>query len=201
MTRAGTTPAHADPAGLLERAIGYALGTVQDVTPQFLWRPTPCPDWDLRLLLYHVNDSLNALREGADAGYVGLVPAEGDDDEGGTPADLVAAFRHGASRLLGAWTAACRHNTIIPIGDLPLPAGIMAGAGAIEIAAHGWDISQACGQRKPIPPALATGLLSISQVIISGTGRHPQFAAPVTVPALATPSDRLIAFLGRRPHE
>jgi hypothetical protein len=30
-------------------------------------------------------------------------------------------------------------------------------------------------------------------------GRHPLFAAPVTVPAAAAPSDRLAAFLGRTP--
>jgi len=198
MPCAGSTAPLADPAGLLERAIGYALGTVQDVTPQCLSRPTPCAAWNLRLLLQHVNDSLSALREGADAGRVSLAPAATDPGDG--PADLVAAFRDGASRLLGAWTSSCHRNRVIPIGNLPLTAGIMAGAGAVEIAAHGWDISRACGQRRPIPPALAIDLLRISQAIVPGTGRrHPQFADPVAVPTLATPSDRLVAFLGRRP--
>ena len=75
----------------------------------------------------------------------------------------------------------------------------MAAAGAVEVAVHGWDISRACGQRQPIPRVLATDLLVIAPVLVPGTGRHPLFAAPVTVAATATPSDRLAAFLGRTP--
>jgi hypothetical protein len=36
-------------------------------------------------------------------------------------------------------------------------------------------------------------------VLVPRTGRHPLFAAPVTVAATAGPSDRLAAFLGRSP--
>jgi uncharacterized protein (TIGR03086 family) len=75
----------------------------------------------------------------------------------------------------------------------------MAAAAALEVAVHGWDISRACGQRQPIPRALATALLVIAPVLVPRTGRHPLFAAPVTVPAMAGPSDRLAAFLGRTP--
>ena len=72
-------------------------------------------------------------------------------------------------------------------------------AAALEVAVHGWDISRACGQRRPIPPALAAGLLVIAPVLVPGTDRHPLFAAPVTVTTTASPSDRLAAFLGRTP--
>ena len=75
----------------------------------------------------------------------------------------------------------------------------MAAAAALEVAVHGWDINQACGQRQPIPRALAAALLEIALVLVPSTGRHPLFAAPVTVPATAAPSDRLAAFLGRTP--
>jgi uncharacterized protein (TIGR03086 family) len=75
----------------------------------------------------------------------------------------------------------------------------MAAVAALEIAVHGWDISQACGQRQPIPRALATALLEIALVLVPSTGRQSLFAAPVTVPATAAPSDRLAAFLGRTP--
>jgi hypothetical protein len=36
-------------------------------------------------------------------------------------------------------------------------------------------------------------------VLVPRTGRHPLFAAPVTMPATAGPSDQLAAFLGRAP--
>src|SRR5690349_23901912 len=49
--------------GLLERAIGYTLGSLLLVTPAAMTRPTPCADWDLGALLRHMDDSLAALHE------------------------------------------------------------------------------------------------------------------------------------------
>jgi uncharacterized protein (TIGR03086 family) len=186
-----------DQVGLLERAIGYALGSVAAVAPRSLSRPTPCADWDLRALLHHVNDSLAALYEAADTGRIGPDPAA--DDGAGLAADLAATFRDRARRLLGAWTSAGRHHRVIAIVDRPLLANLVAGAGAIELAVHGWDISWACGQRRPIPPALAGELLTICPLLVTQATRHPQFAAPVAVPPMASASDRLVAFLGRCP--
>jgi uncharacterized protein (TIGR03086 family) len=186
-----------DQVGLLERAIGYAMGSVAAVTPRSLSHPTPCADWDLRALLHHVNDSLAALYEAADTGRIGPDPAADDGD--GLAADLAATFRDRARRLLGAWTSAGRHHRVIDIVDRPLLANLVAGAGAIELAVHGWDISRACGQRRPIPPALAGELLTICPLLVTQATRHPQFAAPVAVSPLASASDRLVAFLGRRP--
>ena len=75
----------------------------------------------------------------------------------------------------------------------------MAAAAALEVAVHGWDMSQACGQRQPIPHALAIDLLAIAPVLVPRTGRHPLFGAPVAAAATDGPSDRLAAFLGRTP--
>jgi uncharacterized protein (TIGR03086 family) len=75
----------------------------------------------------------------------------------------------------------------------------MEAAGAIEIAVHGWDISQACGTRRPIPDPLAATLLRIAPLLIPDTGRDPLFGPPVPVPPRAGPGDRLVAFLGRDP--
>jgi hypothetical protein len=86
---------------------------------------------------------------------------------------------------------------LITVEDCPLPAGVTANVGALEIAVHSWDISQACGQRRPIPQSLATDLLAISPLLITEATRYPLFAAAVTVAPTAGPSDRLVAFLGR----
>jgi uncharacterized protein (TIGR03086 family) len=187
----------ADAVGLLERAIGYALGSVTAVAPNFLSRPTPCSDWDLRTLLEHVNESLAALHEGIETGCIG--PAPFTEDIGDPAAGLVATFRDRASRLLGALATADGHKQVIAIADLPLWAGIVAATGAIEIAVHGWDISRTCGHREPIPPVLAADILAISPLLVDGATRRLQFAAPVAVSPLASASDRLVAFLGRRP--
>jgi uncharacterized protein (TIGR03086 family) len=190
-----TTPGRAAGAGLLERAIGYAVSAVHAVTPELLSRPTPCRGWDLRMLLWHVNESLAALLEGIEGGYVGLDANAADGD---LAADPAPTFRDRADRLLGAWTDEGRRR-VVAIAGYPLAASIMAGAGALEIAVHGWDVAQACGRGRPIPHALATELLRISPLLVSDTGRHPLFAPPVAVAVAASPSDRLTAFLGRSP--
>jgi uncharacterized protein (TIGR03086 family) len=184
-----------DGARLLESSISYALGVALAVTPELLSRPTPCREWDLRMLLRHASESLAALCEGIETGRVGPDPAAEDGD---LVADPARAFRHRSGQLLDAWTSH-HQRQIIEIADCPLTAGVMAATAALEIAVHGWDISRACGQRRPIPRTLATDLLVIAAVLVPRTGRHPLFAAPVTVAATAGPSDRLAAFLGRSP--
>ena len=186
-----------DQMGLLERAIGYALGSVAAVAPRLLSRPTPCSEWDLQALLGHVNDSLAALCEGIDTGRIGPDPAA--DDGHLLAGELAATFRDRARRLLGAWSSAGRNDQLIAILDHPLPTSVVAGTGAVELAVHGWDISWACGQHRPIPPTLAGDLLTICPLLVTPATRHPQFGAPVAVSPLASASDRLVAFLGRHP--
>ena len=193
MTKPAATPRPAEVAWLLEPSISYALAEVAAVTPEFLSRPTPCREWDLRMLLRHACESLATIGAGIEAGCVGLNPAAEDDD---VAADPARAFRARARELLDAWAHPCQ---VIEIVGCPLAAGLMAATAALEIAVHGWDITRACGRGQPIPPVLATDLLVIAAVLVPATGRHPLFAVPVTVAATATPSDRLAAFLGRTP--
>jgi uncharacterized protein (TIGR03086 family) len=185
-----------DAVGLLERAIGYGLGSVAAVTPELLAHPTPCSGWDLRTLLLHVNDSLAVLHEGMGGADVRHVSAPGEVND---VTDVVAAFRDGACRLLGALTTASPYDHVVPVADRALRASVVAVTGAIEIAVHGWDVSRACGHHRPIPPALALDLLKISRLVVTDAIRYPQFAAPVAISPLADPSDRLVAHLGRNP--
>ena len=196
MTPAAPTAWPAEGARLLEPSISYALGAVLVVTPELLSRPTPCQGWDLRMLLRHASESLAAFGEGIGAGSVGLDPAAEDGDLATDPA---RAFGDRASQLLDAWTSPGHQRRVIEIAGRPLAASVMAAAAALEVAVHGWDISRASGQRQPIPRALAIDLLAIAPGLVPRTGRHPLFAAPVSVPATAGPSDRLAAFLGRTP--
>jgi uncharacterized protein (TIGR03086 family) len=183
-------------AGPLDQAISYAARSVLDVTPALLPRPTPCRGWNLDMLLRHASESLVVLHDGTVTGHVGLIAAPPDP---GPAADPARTFRDHAGRLLAVRAAAGRRRQLVGVGDLPLPAIAMECTGAIEIAVHGWDISQACGQRRPIPDALAEGLLVIAPLLIPETGRHPLFSPPVTPAAGAGPGDRLVAFLGRAP--
>jgi len=180
---------------LLEQAISYAGRSVLDVTPALLPRPTPCRGWNLGMLLSHASESLAALHDGTVTGHVALISATPDRD---LAADPVRTFCDRAGRLLAA-RAIAGPRQALDIGDLPLPAIAMECAGAIEIAVHGWDISQACGHNRPIPDALAASLLAIVPLLIGESGRQPLFSPPVTAASRAGPGDRLVAYLGRKP--
>jgi uncharacterized protein (TIGR03086 family) len=180
---------------LLERAINYTLGSLDVVTSEALSRATPCQDWDLRALLAHMSDSLAALHEATDRGSVDLDASA----EGGDPAvDPVITLRNRACRLLGARTNA-RGQDVIAIAGCSLTTSVVTSIGAVEVAVHGWDIAQACGRHRPIPCALAEEMLQLSPLFVTDADRPARFAAPVDVPPLASPGDRLIAFLGRHP--
>jgi len=175
---------------LLERAVRYVLAMPAPVTPDLLARATPCAGWDLRMLLGHLTGSLTTLSHALAAGSLNAGPWPGPD------AGAAAGLHHQARRLLAA-CAAAPADQVIAIGGHELTASILAAAGAIETAVHGWDVSAACGTAEPIPPALATGLLAAAALLIPPGTRHGLFADPLPPPVPATASSQLLAFLGR----
>jgi uncharacterized protein (TIGR03086 family) len=196
---------------LLEQAIYFALTAVQPITPRLFARRTPCREWDLMMLLLHLGRSLAALDEGMRSGRVALgAEAESTVDRALDPAfDPVSALRVRAVRLLrscgalyeGAQREGSRHEGArqVAIGQADFSSDVFVGVGAIEVAVHAWDIAQATGARLSIPSALADELLKISHRAVPESGRRPLFADAVEPPPLADSSDRLVAFLGRRP--
>ena len=177
---------------VLDRAIAYTLGSLALVTPAALDRPTPCARWDLRALLEHLHDSMGALQEAAEIGSVA--------DDPGPPCgrEVISMVRHRAVRMLGAWVQ-MRGLLAVRVAGEPMTAPMVAGAGAIEVAVHGWDMARACGHRRPVPDDLADELLDLARVLVSGGDRPGRFASPVGLAPNAPAGDRLVAFLGRDP--
>lgn len=185
-------------AELLERAIGYALGSLRLVTPEALSRPTPCRSWDVEALLRHMSDSLAALHEAVDSGHVRLTPDDPPGDPVGDPgAGLVVRLRDQAAGLLGAWTGSARST--VSIADRQVTGVIVGCAGAVEVTVHGWDVAKACGVDRPVPDELAEQLLQLAELFVGDGDRPARFAAPVPVCRPARPGERLVAYLGRIP--
>jgi uncharacterized protein (TIGR03086 family) len=186
-------------ADLLVGAVRYVLGSLSQVTPGCLSRPTPCAAWDLSALLEHVDDSLAALHDGMATGYVSMTPAPAAQTAVSPAGGLIATLRDRAGQLLTAAAAGGGRDTPVAIADRQLAGSMLAAVGAVEIAVHGWDITEACGRCRPIPPALAAGLLAIIPTVVTDVTRDARFAAPILASPHASPSDRLVARLGRRP--
>jgi uncharacterized protein (TIGR03086 family) len=183
---------------LLERALGYTLGSLVLVTPAGLAAPTPCRDWDLRALLGHMNDSMLALHEAMAAGFVQLDAAlEPGGGFGDPDADPVATLRNRACHMMGAW-AGLQDPGRVEIGDQGLSAAVVAAVGAVEVAVHGWDVAESCGTPRPLPDGLAEELIELCPLFVAPADRPGRFGPPLAVSPLAGPGDRLLAFLGRR---
>jgi uncharacterized protein (TIGR03086 family) len=196
--------------GLLAGAIRYTLGVCAPVGPEQMALPTPCADWDLARLLGHLSDSMADLETAIRTGHLDLEGPPGRAGRTGTgPAhgDPVEVLRDRAAELLCAGYCYGGPERLVAVGGLPVPAGLVACTGAVEIAVHGWDVSAACaragcggagcGGARPIPAALATRMLRMLPLLVAG--REGLFAVPVDVPARARPGDRLVAYLGRQP--
>lgn len=197
MSTTRSAPSHAplhQALELLERSIGYTRVQLQVITPAMLCRPTPCADWSLATLLDHMADSLDALTEAADLRAVALslpsVPPL-------SPVDAVERLRERACSLLGAWSAVADDEDV-SVGDRALSSSLLACAGALEVAVHGWDVSQTTGAREPIPVALARDLLTWADVLVTDADRPSRFDHPLEGPSVG-PSSRLLRFLGREP--
>lgn len=178
--------------GLLERAIGYTMGCVHAARQTSLSAPTPCEDWDLRALVAHMNDSLLALREAIDVGSVGIEPGVADDR------DPLRTLRDRACQLVGAWTNGDRRRPI-SIAGCPITTNMVTSTGALEVVVHGWDVARGCGADRPVPPALAMELLRYAPILVTDDDRPGRFGPPIPISPSASPSDRLVAFLGRQP--
>jgi uncharacterized protein (TIGR03086 family) len=194
--QSGAACAPSGAIGLLASAISYALGACVQVAPGEMALPTPCPDWDLEALLAHLATSMADLESALRIGRLDLEPVGPavPDPDGDDPVEVL---RDRAANLLFACYAHHGPDRFVLVGGLPLPAGIVACIGAVEIAVHGWDVCAARGRGGPIPPALAIRMLRLSPLLV--TGREGLFGAPVPVPVQASPGDQLVAYLGRIP--
>jgi uncharacterized protein (TIGR03086 family) len=197
-------PAEFGATALLAGAIGYALRVCALVAPAEMSLPTPCPDWDLSMLLGHLNDSMADLETAIRTGHLDLDLERPPDLGGSDPAasdptasDPIETLRDRAAQLLCASYCFAGPERFVAVGGLPIPAGLVACTGAVEIAVHGWDVSAARGGGHPIPAKLATRMLRLCPLLVAG--REGLFAVPVEVPAQASPGDRLVGYLGRQP--
>jgi uncharacterized protein (TIGR03086 family) len=185
-------------AVLLGQAIAYSRASLDRVTPGLLSVRTPCSRWDLGALLAHLNESLAAIVEGTEIGHVELLPVRMDAGDECPGRDLCAEFDEHTGRLLRG-CARSGSPAVVSIADRFLPADLLVIMAAIEIAVHGWDVAVSCGERRPIPAALAESILSLTPLVIDDGVRPSLFSAPVAMPRTAGSSDRLLAFLGRDP--
>lgn len=168
---------------LLRRAMEYAETVIGDLSTDDLQLSTPCDGWDAERVLLHLADVADGLIALVETGELAL-PAPGRIDD----PDPVSSAGKSLTRLAAALSTTGEKDR----------AQAAARAGAIEFTMHGWDIGVARDSGHLIWADLANDVWALASSLVSDDARGSNFAAAVEVPATATPSDRLAAFLGRQ---
>jgi len=181
-----------DATDLLDHGYAWTAARIAAVPPDGLTAPTPCGRWNLEELLDHLIGSLTMLTEA-----VAGAPTGAEDVQPLGPSRWDRAIALLAARSRRAWEApgVMDRSFELPIGTLPAPT--MATTCLLEMVVHGWDVSQATGEAAAIPDVLARPVLELARRPIVDANRGDNFAADLGVGD--TPSDRLVAFLGRKP--
>lgn len=178
-----------------EKALDNSGRIVRGFRPHHLGRPTPCEAWDTTALLGHLIGVTLMYGVGGLSADEALQPAEIGSDPGW-------AYTLAAKTALETFSAsgAMERTFRLPVGELPGSAALSLAL--VEAAGHGWDLAVATGKSPTIDAGVAEVALDVLRPIVTADfrlGPDALFAPEVPVPADASPSDRLVGFLGRRP--
>ena len=188
----------AQAVSLLAGADNRLLRLVDRLDPAALQSATPCAGWDARALLSHTLQTIEAFSAAADGGD-GPSEAElfsGDDILGGDPALIakeITSRSHRAWGLVEDW-----ERTLTTVLG-PMPAAQAIAIVTFSTLIHSWDLAGALGEPVEFTEGEAALAEGVAAALVPGTRPAGLFAAEVTAPATATPTQRVIAFTGRSP--
>ena len=181
---------------LLGQGYAWTSARIAAISADGLDDPTPCSLWSVQDLLDHTFDTL-AMFTDTVAPTGAHAHAPDVRAVGATTWDQAIAELGARSRW--AWQApgVMDRTFVLPAPMGAQPAAVVASANLLEVIVHGWDVSQATGERAEIPEALALPVLEFARQALGDAPRGDHFAADLGIGD--TPSDQLVAFLGRKP--
>jgi len=183
---------------LLHRAFAATREQVDAVGADQLALPTPCPAWDVRLLVNHIIGGAywyaEAMRDGV------TPPMEGEDDDYAA-GNFRAAYAEGIRQAQDAFGADGALDAAISFVGRSVPATTVLRLCALDTFVHGWDLARALGRPTDLDPSLADELREHAAPRLPesfrGTDDDALYRPRATAPADATAADRLAADLGR----
>ena len=188
-----------DPAALLalyDRALTRTGEIVAAVRDDQLGRPTPCTEWDVQALLGRLVE-VNWWFAAA-----GGDPVSGDQRQSRHRHSWVEQYRRSAAAASAAFARPETAGRTFTLAVGAVPGDVALWIALATASVHGWDLATATGQNPTIEPGIAEPLLDFMTGFVTvELRRQPRrlFAPEVAASTDASPSDRLVAFLGRRP--
>ena len=175
---------------------------VAGVRQSQLSNPTPCTEWDVRLLINHFLGGLEFVSSviagqpkdikvlQADSSYLGETEV----------AALQQAYLdelHGVVRSV-AEPGVLERVVTAPFGDMPV--SLLLWGNLMDQLIHCWDLAKSTGQDTTLDAAAVDAAYSWLASGFADMGRQAGGVGPaIDVPADPTPQDRLIAYMGRQP--
>jgi uncharacterized protein (TIGR03086 family) len=179
----------------LSQTFDHTTKIVSGVTTDQLDAPTPCSEWPLRTLLSHMTGVVVNMGRGASGSE--LLPSVEDFEI--EPDDLASQFRTESDRTLAAWRTRGDDDEV-NVGAGPMPAKVALAINVLDTATHSWDVARCTGQDANLPDPVAVAALACAHQIVSDEIRSfAGFAPAVSTGPDASPTEQLVAFLGRKP--
>jgi uncharacterized protein (TIGR03086 family) len=179
-----------DPVALYRAATDRAISVVGMVRSDQLGSPTPCTEWTVQHLMDHLVGGTDYLLSAA---------------RGGEPAERSHAsasdYRRGVADVLNALTVpgAMERTCIAPLG-FEWPVSQAVAGTFMDVLIHTWDLARATGQDEQLDPDLVDACAAMFLPDMPERGRAAGIIGPaIEVGDDASPQDRLLAAMGRRP--
>lgn len=172
-------------------ALDWVAGLITTTEPAMLSRPTPCAEWDVRMLIGHLIGTAQrgrATATGIPAGAPHVVTGVPDDQLGPTYARL-------AGEIVPAFTGLQEAARVrAPWGEVSAREAVRGFT--IETTAHGWDLAVATGRPAEAPPGVAERCLEFAADVVPARLRGVMYAGPIPGSPESPPTERLARLLG-----
>lgn len=182
---------------MYERALKQTGEIVANIKPQQFDDPTPCTEWNVRDVLNHLVGEFNTFTAGSKGEKLEMsldIESLGDDH--------IASYEKASAELIEAFRApgAMEKKLTLPQGDTPAPVALSLGTA--DAVVHGWDLAQGTGQELRIDDDIAEEIYATTSSMMQPLGEYPRgdsFADPVEIPDDAPITNKMLAYLGRKP--
>ncbi|MGH3503740.1 MAG: TIGR03086 family metal-binding protein [Nocardioidaceae bacterium] len=175
-------------------SLEWVSGLMAATTPAQLPEPTPCAEFNVRLLMGHLigtaRRSLGTAERVSTREVPHIVATVPDED-------LAVSYAGLASQIRPAWSRLDQTDQVTaPWGSCT---ALEAARGfSIETITHGWDLAIATGQPHDSLDDAAERCLSFAAKAIPGRLRGVMYDEPVKTSAASSATERLANFLGHR---
>lgn len=183
--------------GMYERALKRTGDVVAVTAKDQLDLPTPCPEWTVGDLVNHIIGGCLSVASGATGEARPF-----DDGTDHCAGDYAAAYEDASQAAIAALAepGALERDFAMSWGNTPGSA--VLGLAISDAAVHGWDLATAIGKEAVIDDDIAEAIYGMTSSMMEPKGSYPRggsFGPPVEVADDASPSDRALAYLGRKP--